>query len=129
MFLLKTEVFAMSLEKLPHDHGDNGINLLESMPSETAIENVSNIMRQLADPSRLRIFWLLCHKEECVTNIAALTQMSSPAVSHHLRLLKSCGLITSKRSGKEMYYRSADTEMVALLHRNIEKIADINCPN
>ena len=119
----------MSLEKLPHDHGDNGINLLESMPTDTAIENVAYIMRQLADPSRLRIFWLLCHKEECVTNIAALTQMSSPDVSHHLRLLKSCGLITSKRSGKEMYYRSADTEMVALLHRNIEKIADINCPD
>ncbi len=119
----------MSIEKLPHDHGTTPANIQDLIPSESAVENVANIMRQLADPSRLRIFWLLCHREECVTNIAALTQMSSPAVSHHLRLLKSCGLITSKRSGKEMYYRSADTEMVNLLHRNIEKIADINCPD
>ena len=118
----------MSLSVLPHDHGEDGSEILNALPSTEAIENVSNIMRQLADPSRLRIFWLLCHKEECVTNIAAITRMSSPAVSHHLRLLKSCGLITSKRSGKEMYYRSADTEMVDLLHRNIEKIACINCP-
>ena len=66
-------------------------------------------MKQLGDPSRLRIFWLLCHCEECVLNIAAIVNMSSPAVSHHLRLLKSSGLIVSRREGKEMYYRTADT--------------------
>ncbi|MDD6598560.1 MAG: ArsR family transcriptional regulator [Anaerovibrio sp.] len=31
------------------------------------------------------MFWILCHCEECVLNIAALLNMSSPAVPHHLR--------------------------------------------
>lgn len=47
----------------------------------------------------LRLFLLLCHCEECVIKISTLMNMSSPAVSHHLRQLKSIGLITSQRSG------------------------------
>ena len=85
-------------------------------------------MKQLGDPSRLRIFWLLCHCEECVLNIAALVNMSSPAVSHHLKLLKSSGLIVSRREGKEMYYRTADTELAQVLHHTIEKLGKITCP-
>ena len=54
--------------------------------------------------------------------------MSSPAVSHHLRLLKASGLIVSRREGKEMYYKAADTEIVNSLHIIIENIADITCP-
>ncbi|MCR4867971.1 MAG: metalloregulator ArsR/SmtB family transcription factor, partial [Lachnospiraceae bacterium] len=60
--------------------------------------------------------------------IASAVEMSSPAVSHHLRLLKSAGLITSRRNGKEMFYRAADTELVHSLHYFIEKIAMIHCP-
>ena len=55
--------------------------------------------------------------------------MSSSAVSHHLRLLKNSGLIVSRRSGKEMIYRAADTEMVASLHRTFEDVARISCPS
>ena len=118
------------MRKLPHDHHDSLScdQILEAMPSAEAIGAVSEALKQLGDPSRLRIFWLLCHTEECVADIAAYMEMSSPAVSHHLRLLKSAGLITSRRSGKEMFYRAADTELVRSLHYFIEKIAMIHCP-
>lgn len=102
--------------------------ILENLPSQNEIAGVSEAMKQLGDPSRLQIFWLLCHCEECVLDIAALVKMSSPAVSHHLRLLKSSGLIISRRSGKEMYYRAADTELVKVLHHTIETLAKITCP-
>ena len=75
----------------------------------------------------MRIFWILCHCEECVLNIAALLNMSSPAVSHHLRPLKNSGLITSRREGKEVYYRAADTEQTRLLHDMMEKVMQITC--
>jgi DNA-binding transcriptional ArsR family regulator len=55
--------------------------------------------------------------------------MSSPAVSHHLRPLKNSGLIVSRREGKEVYYRAADTEECRLLHRMIEEVMEIKCPN
>ncbi len=75
---------------LPHQHHDpeEEKRIIEHMPEETTVSAVARAMKQLGDPSRLRIFWLLCHTEECVIDIAALVGMTSPAVSHHLRLLK-----------------------------------------
>ena len=75
----------------------------------------------------MRIFWLLCHCEECVQNIAAMMNMSSPAISHHLRPLKASGLITSRREGKEVYYRAADSQQTKLLHIMMEQVMKINC--
>ena len=111
-------------EKNEHDN-----RIIETIPSIETIRTVADAMKQLGDPSRLRIFWLLCHCEDCVINIAATMGMSSPAVSHHLRLLKQTGLIVASRNGKEMYYRAADTDMVLKLHHTIEEIARISCPD
>ena len=113
---------------LIHGHGSCEKTIIERMPDTETVRTVADAMKQLGDPSRLRIFWLLCHCEECVINIAAATEMTSPAVSHHLRLLKSAGLIISHRNGKEMYYRAADTEIADKLHHTIEELARISCP-
>ena len=67
-------------KKLPHDHGDNTGDLISHIPDAEVIENVSAAMKQLGDPSRLKIFWLLCHTEECVLDIAEAVNMTSPAV-------------------------------------------------
>ena len=118
----------MKNQILPHDHGYNEEKVAQHMPTENEIAGVSEAMKQLGDPSRLRIFWLLCHYEACVVNISALVDMTSPAVSHHLRQLRSSGLIVSRREGKEVYYRAADTEQSRLLHRVIEETMAISCP-
>ena len=62
-------------------------------------------------------------------NISAMMEMSSPAVAHHLRLLRSSGLIESRRDGKETYYRAVDSKKTQTLHHMIEKIMDISCIN
>ena len=113
-----------------HDHGHTAENaeLIQHFPEDTVIESVSDALKQLGDPSRLRIFWLLCHTEDCVTNIAAAVSMTSPAVSHHLKLLKSAGLIISRREGKEMYYKASDTELSHALHHIVENVGKITCP-
>ena len=115
---------------LPHEHQDTDVqsHIMEAMPDEELLRFVSHALGQLGDPLRLRIFWLLCHTEECVADIAAYVHMSSPAVSHHLRLLKAAGLIVSRRDGKEMLYKAADSMLVNELHLIIERIAEISCP-
>ena len=88
----------------------------------------SEIFKQLSDPTRVRIFWLLSHREECVINLAALLEMSSPAVSHHLRSLTESGLLVSRRDGKEVYYKTADTAQIQMLHEIVEQVMEIACP-
>ena len=116
---------------LPHDHGEEQNHtaaMRELLRGEAHFQSVADIFRQLGDPSRIRIFWLLCHCEECVVNIADMVEMSSPAVSHHLRVLKDSGLLSSRRDGREVYYRAADTTQSRLLHEMIEQVMDVACP-
>lgn len=120
----------MKITSLPHNHADIVLEerLIEKLPDEIYFTSASDIMKLLCDTSRSRIFWVLCHSEECVINLSALLNMSSPAVSHHLKLLKNAGLIVSRRDGKEVYYRASDTDITGLLHLSLEKMMEISCP-
>jgi len=116
---------------LPHEHDASHdlANLETALFQVSRFETVADIFKQLSDTTRIRIFWLLCHTEQCVINISALLDMSSPAVSHHLRALRSCDLIVSRREGKEVYYKASDGQQAQLLHHMIEKMVEISCPS
>ena len=113
---------------LPHHHGEMSEQLAEHMPSLEEFETAAQIFKLLSDPGRIRIFWLLCHCEECGIDIAAMVGMTGPAAAHHLRLLKEADLIVSRRDGKEVYYRAAQNEQANHLHLMIERIVEISCP-
>lgn len=120
----------MELFDLPHQHEDAPhLSELEEYLGKTEyFQTVALVFRQLSDASRVRLFWLLCHCEECVVNLAAMMGMSPPALSHHLRQLRESALIVSRRDGKEVYYKAADSEQAQLLHRMIERTVEIACP-
>lgn len=119
----------METQRLPHDHSQKIEHKLESMPSAEDFQAIAVLLKQLGDGSRLRLFWLLCHGEECVINLSAMVGMSSPAVSHHLRQLASAKLIVSRREGKEVYYTAAQTEQAQLFHHMVERLIEIHCPS
>lgn len=120
----------MSEFTLPHHHGENAhaASLHKELMNTVHFSAVSDVFKQLSDPTRVRIFWLLSHQEECVINIAAMLEMSSPAVSHHLRSLTESGLLVSRRVGKEVYYKAAEAEQIHLLHQIVEQVMEITCP-
>lgn len=115
---------------LPHDHGEyhNSEEIRRELGKTNNFYAAAELFKQLGDHTRIRIFWLLCHREECVLNLSALLEMSSPAVSHHLRTLRDCGIVVSRREGKEVYYKAADTELSRLLHLMVEQVMEIACP-
>lgn len=90
---------------LPHNHGQNIEKVLNKMPSAEGFKDISFLFQQLGDPTRLRILWLLCHCEECVCNLAAAVDMSAPAVSHHLRILKKSGIFQAAGTEKKSIIR------------------------
>ena len=114
--------------RLPHNHGQNEEIILENLPTVEACKMVADIFKQISDGTRLRILWFLCHCEECVSNISAAMEMSDPAVSHHLKVLRNAGLIVSRREGKEIYYKLADTLVAEHIHEICEEIFQITCP-
>ena len=120
----------MIKEKLPHDHGDPArlTHLTEQLGRIEDFSSVAECFRLLSDPTRVRIFWLLSHREECGINLAALLGISGPALSHHLRPMRECGLLDCRRDGKEVYYRVAHRDACELLHRFTEQLLAIGCP-
>lgn len=120
----------MNTPTLPHIHGSTqGLEACRRQLERTdQFDTTAEFFKTLADPTRVRLFWLLCHRQECVLNLAALLGISSPAVSHHIRPLKEAGLICSHREGKEVYYTAADTRLATLLHHTVEQLMEISCP-
>lgn len=118
----------MERKHLPHDHGQEALHVIQHTPTKEEFQLVADQFQQLSDSSRMKIFWILCHCEECVINLSAMMDMSSPAVAHHLKLLKSAQLVTSRRDGKEVYYKVSDTPQAVMLHNMIERMMVITCP-
>lgn len=120
----------MAFAPIPHLHGktENLHDVQRTLANPEPFDQAAALFACLADNTRLRLFWLLCHREECVVNLSALLHMSSPAVSHHLRSLKDRGLVDSRRMGKEVHYRAAEGEVCRLLHRMVEQAMAVSCP-
>lgn len=115
------------INNLPHDHNPATEVLLETMPPEESFSMAADLFSVLADPTRAKILWLLCHTEDCVVNIAAAMNMSSPAVSHHLRILKQAGILSYRKDGKEAYYRLGTGEKAIETHKIIDAVFNMNC--
>ena len=115
------------MEHLPHTHESQDIDI-SSIPDIEIFTPVADSFKLLDDPVRLKLFWILCHHELCVINLAAIMNMSSPAIAHHLRKLKDCHLVNSRKVGKEVYYHACDNRLVQSLHPMIEHMMDIHCP-
>lgn len=65
----------------------------------------ADIFTALAHPVRRQILDQLARGDESVTHLAAPFEMTRPAISQHLRVLKDVGLVTEERQGREHYYR------------------------
>ena len=72
------------------------------------IATMARVTKALGDPNRLRILNALRHGELCVCQIIELLPLAQSTVSKHLAILRSAGLIESRKSGRWIYCRRAD---------------------
>lgn len=73
--------------------------------------------KALGDPVRLRLFSLIASHtdgEACVCDLTGEFDVSQPTISHHLKVLRESGLLTSERRASWVYYRVAPAALAAL---------------
>lgn len=83
--------------------------------ADDAYADLVEIFRVLVDPSRLKILHSLLDHEYCTCELAAITGASESVVSQHLRVLRQLRLVTSRRSGRRVFYQLQDTRLRSLL--------------
>ncbi len=87
---------------------------------DTIVDKVAGTFKALADPTRVRILYLLTQKECSVGKIAELLNLSQSAVSHQLSFLKNLRLVKSRREGQFFMYSYDDEHVIQLLEQMIE---------
>jgi len=89
--------------------------LRSSRPDVAALASASERAKALGDPTRLTVAVALRDGGElCVCDLAWVCERSDKLISHHVRLLRSAGLVRSRRDGKMVMYSLTDAGMALL---------------
>lgn len=76
---------------------------------ENACVPLAQMFKALGDPVRLRLLSLIASNpggEACVCDISTPFNLTQPTISHHLKVLRSAGILDSERRGSWVYYRA-----------------------
>jgi ArsR family transcriptional regulator, arsenate/arsenite/antimonite-responsive transcriptional repressor len=79
----------------------------QPLPPDAAIE-LATKLKALSDPVRLRLLSVVASHaggEACVCELSAGIDLAQPTISHHLKILRTAGLLDSERRGSWVYYR------------------------
>jgi ArsR family transcriptional regulator len=79
-------------------------------------ENLSSLLKVLADPARLQILSMLASAggEVCVCDLTEPLGLSQPTVSHHMKQLREGGFVSSERRGKWIFYSLVPGQVLAV---------------
>jgi len=94
---------------------------IRQLPPEDEIKREAEVMKALADPTRLLIIHLLSEGELCVCEIMAALEKPQPTVSHHLNILKRAGFLKAEKRGVWVHYSLASDELPSIIEQLLNK--------
>ena len=87
----------------------------QTMPEETELYDLAELLKVFGDSTRIRILFVLSSAEVCVCDLARVLNMTQSAISHQLRILKQNKLVKSRREGKSIFYSLADGHVSTII--------------
>ena len=90
--------------------------------------NVDRVFEALASTPRRKILAYLSETSLTAGEIAERFEMSKPALSKHLKLLESAGLVRSEKKGQYVYYSLAEDNLLAKLHSLLTTFCPVGGP-
>lgn len=93
-----------------------------NMTDTDSLYDLAELFKVFGDSTRIGILCVLFEHELCVGDIASVLSMGQSAISHQLRLLKSAGLVRSRRDGKVIFYSLDDDHVHDIFKMGLEHI-------
>lgn len=103
-------------------HAEAGDKITDSMPDEDLLIDLAELFKVFGDSTRIKILTALSHGELCVCDMSKLVGMSSSAVSHQLKILRSAKLVSCRRDGKTVFYSLADDHVNTIIRQGLEHV-------
>ncbi len=92
-----------------------------ALPSEPELEATVRMLDAIGDPTRLRLLLVLVQRDELrVSELASVTGTLESTTSHALRILRTGGLVRTRRAGREIFYRLADEHVLHMIADLVE---------
>lgn len=95
------------------------------MLDSTTYENVGDFVKALGHEKRLQLIDLLSEYERCVEDLSNAMGIGVKSVSAHLRVMRTHGVLITRREGNRVYYRVSTIEILDL-YRHIVDVALLN---
>jgi DNA-binding transcriptional ArsR family regulator len=109
-----------------HDHPVDAARVAEARKDGLTPEDagrLGTLLSLLADPVRLRVLYSLDLVDElCVGDLALAIDASIDSVGYALRILRTAGLVQTRKSGRVVYYRLADRFPEPLLEHCLREL-------
>mgnify|MGYP000951646414 FL=1 len=103
-------------------HADTVDRITSTMPDEDTLIDLSELFKVFGDSTRIKILTALSHGELCVCDLSKLAGMTSSAVSHQLKILRSAKLVSCRRDGKTVFYALADDHVTTIIRQGLEHV-------
>ena len=103
-------------------HADTVDRITSTMPDEDTLIDLSELFKVFGDSTRIKILTALSHGELCVCDLSKLVGMTSSAVSHQLKILRSAKLVSCRRDGKTVFYALADDHVTPIIRQGLEHV-------
>lgn len=92
------------------------------MMAEDSLFQLAELFKAIGDSTRIRILHALSISELCVCDLADLLHMSSSAISHQLRVLRSQRIVAYRKVGKNAIYSLADGHVATLMEQGLQHV-------
>jgi DNA-binding transcriptional ArsR family regulator len=105
-------------------HHDRVGKVRDLLLADAAASGLAEIFSLLGDRTRVRILHALTLGELCVCDISAVLNVSSSAISHQLRLLRTAKLVKARKEGKNVFYALDDGHVHSLIAQGLEHVLE-----
>ncbi|MDR2967264.1 MAG: metalloregulator ArsR/SmtB family transcription factor [Methanobacteriaceae archaeon] len=97
--------------------------LISEIPPDNSLYDMSEILKAISDPLRLKIIYLLKNEELCGCHIDSALDKPQSTISHHLTILKKSNLVNWRKEGKWTFFSLINPELIDQIE-NIAKIKE-----
>ncbi len=113
-----------SLKEYSFIDAKDASTIIDTLPDEEELYYLAELFKMFAEPTRIKILFVLTKGELCVGDIAQILDMSQSSISHQLRVLKQSRLVKFRREGKTIFYSLCDDHVKTMLNQGFEHISE-----